>query len=669
MKYWYLKGEDVLGPSDVETIAKDEMFSADLFVCPEPDSDKPDAWQSADQYMQDFGYILDPEHYSKPEPEPEPKPESAPESELEPKSAPEPQSGQSQEEKYNQQSETKPEPEEEKEPENKNEASCEKQDISVSRNQDQEELPKQETQNIISQNTVQEDIPDVSQEEDDVQTPFNEDIVLAAKKETSKEDKLLKEDSLRQSPQDLPAEQEQTPHRAEQENISPVIEQAPVYTEQIRDISEETIHSRSPLNAAMDDNLLDEIPAKAVLSDDTAKEEIRTDNQQPDKEQFSEDVKAKPVLVPSAKPLNQQETKTDSLTEEEAFAKALEETKTDLKRLDDQKPVKQVSEVLQEDTESLDTFTVSEPIIQITPNQQEDKNALPSSVLAAQENRKETETKPGEALNMLQMPVIIPADTLKEYDRTPLVAPQQNADDNFDFSDPDNIFDTKDNENQEEENQFSHGFIQEDLPKDNGILSVQEDLNNQFIAGPATTGKILNSDSLNSGERNKRNDLLYLMVMFMGVLIIVAVLMMFNSENHQQPAPTQNQPVLSQNTQPQEPEIHSVIQGIDEGIASPQLLKSTPQEREALKTETYAENLVRKHQLKTGITLEDFFIKTYGKDFQARWGSNKLYGDIYVVDFFASKVRSEPIRYMFRVNVNNDTIEGMNNSTIDLLSK
>ena len=650
MKYWYLKGEDILGPSDVETIVKDEMFSADLFVCPEPDSDNPDSWQSADQYMQDFGYILDPEHYSKPEPEPEQKTK--------------PVLGQLREEKHYQESETKTELKTKKEPENENEVLSEKQDISVSRNQSQKELPKQENQNIILQNTVQEDIPNVSHKKDDIQTPSNADIVLAAKEEISKED------SFRQFSKDLPANQEQTPDRAQHENISPVIAQSIDYNEPIRDISEETIHSLSPLNAPMDNNLLDEIPAKAVLSDDSTKEELCTGNKQPNKEQLSENIKAKPVVVTSAKPLNKQETKTNNLTEEEAFAKALEETKTDLKRLDNQKSVKQVSDVLQENTESLDTFTVSEPIIQIAPNQQEDKNALPSSVLAAQENKKETETKPGEALNMLQMPVIMPADTLKEYNRTPLVAPQQNADDNFDFSNPDNIFDAKDNDDHEEENQFSHGFIQEDLPKDNGILSVQEDLNNQFIAGPATTGKILNSDSLNPGERNKRNDLLYLMVMFMGVLIIVAVLMMFNSENHQQqPTPAKNQPVLSQRTQTQEPEIHSVIQGIDEGIASPQLLKSTPQEREALKTETYAENLVRKHQLKTGITLEEFFIKTYGKDFQARWASNKLYGDIYVVDFFASKVRSEPIRYMFRVNVHNDTIEGMNNSTIDLLSK
>lgn len=145
--------------------------------------------------------------------------------------------------------------------------------------------------------------------------------------------------------------------------------------------------------------------------------------------------------------------------------------------------------------------------------------------------------------------------------------------------------------------------------------------------------------------------------------------MMFNSENQNQHITVQNQPAAPQNIPQPESEIHSVIQGIDEGVASPQLLKTTPQEREALKTENYAENLVRKHRLKTGMKIEEYLTKTYGKDYQARWGSNKLYGNVYVVDFFASKVRSEPIRYMFRVNVDNDTIEGMNNSTIDLLSK
>lgn len=656
MKYWYLKGEDVLGPADVETIAKDEMFCADLFVCPEPDSEKPDAWQSADQYMQDFGYILDPEHYSKPEPEhpvkeetktpqqPEDKPEQEAQPEQEVKTALEPEE---QPEK-----DVQPKPEIKPEAEDENTTNNNGQDIPV----------------LAPQRQKQQPIAQPQKQTEDLQQDYSNTKQQTLKQEQGLAQKGLPDDAIKDE------QQHQTLNTAKQDHIFDSVAPLSVYREQ-QDILEETIHSRSPLNAAMDDNLLDEIPANAVLSSapDTPKEENLTgadlQKETNNKHHSENTVKPKPVFVPSAKPpLKNMENKAASLTEEEAFAKALEETKTDLSRLDSKKPVKQVPAVLQEDLESLDTFTVSQPAIQIKPNQQDNKNDLPSSVLAAQENKKET--KPGEALNMLQMPVIMPADTLKEYDNAPLVAPQQHTDDNFDFSDPDNIFGTTDHDDQDDTPQFSHGFIEENLPKDNGLLSVQEDLNNQFIAGPATTGKILNSsDGLTPRERNKRNDLLYLMVMFMGALIIVAVLMMFNSENQNQHITVQNQPAAPQNIPQPEPEIHSVIQGIDEGVASPQLLKTTPQEREALKTENYAENLVRKHQLKTGMKIEEYLTKTYGKDYQARWGSNKLYGNVYVVDFFASKVRSEPIRYMFRVNVDNDTIEGMNNSTIDLLSK
>ena len=753
MKYWYLKGEDVLGPADVETIAKDETFSADMFVCPEPDSDKTDAWQSADQYMQDFGYILDPEHYSKPEPEPEPQNEPQPQAELqdEPEPGPQPQVQPQQNRESapvkepDLQAQKQSRPVEENIPQaqaRQNFApfrdntvaranSDNKADIKAALSAQAAQEPQsqeahapaddqftlhdepvyvlQKPKNPYTQNsTVSQDGPQTftsiakdSLQEAILQSPKqpqppnpknqlkkeNSAQIQSNLKPLDKETADKKQGNYQtkqiSSDKDLPAifpnKQDEIKQAINRENTNTTGN----YAGQIPDISEETIHSRSPLNVPMDSNLLDEIPARAVLSvqeDDSS--DIFQGNMLSDNEPRhiinsagqTDDIFTD-VSVPAHNiALSAQDKDTQThLTDEEAFAKALEETKTDLQNLDNKKNVAPVSSVLQDDNQSLDTFTTSQPAIQINPNTQETKQILPSSVLAAQETKQPPQ--PGEALSKLQMPVIIPADTLRQPIKEPLVAPQRPAQD-YNFSAIDNIFDSDEQEEDESplgNNELSHSAIREDIRVDNGILSVQEDLNNQFIhVGPATTGKILHSSEDNpSKQKNKHNDLLYLMVMFMGVLIIVAVLMMFTPEDKQnkQTQPQPQKQTETQNISIPDPTANSVIQGIDEGIASPQLAQTTQQEREALKAEAYAENLVRKHKLKSNKTIEEYLSNMYDNAYQAKWGSNKLYGNAYVVEFFASKVRSEPIRYMFRVNVDNDTIEGMNNSTIDLLSK
>ena len=228
MKYWYFKGEDVAGPLSVEEIANDENFSADTFVCPEDKSADSEAWKSADQYMEDFGYILDPANYPKP---------SAPE---EPK---------------------------------ENEAPVQKEDLSVSPAAEDSSLTNAETESAaepISEEPVLKPAEEgINNSSDFKPAPVIEPVkperlVAAEPEETPSGEPSLTRDeapmpteyniySDRVNPNDLPAE----------DDIPP----------------EETIHARSPLNAGMDDNLLDEIPASAVLSskEEAAIEEVLTE--------------------------------------------------------------------------------------------------------------------------------------------------------------------------------------------------------------------------------------------------------------------------------------------------------------------------------------------------------------------------------------------------------
>ena len=92
------------------------------------------------------------------------------------------------------------------------------------------------------------------------------------------------------------------------------------------------------------------------------------------------------------------------------------------------------------------------------------------------------------------------------------------------------------------------------------------------------------------------------MVMFMSVLIIIAVVMMFATDKDRQANTRQEQEynaaVSQQMPAKNEEQKRPVIQGIDEGVASPEVPEKTVTETAALKAETYAENLVRKHILK-----------------------------------------------------------------------
>lgn len=671
MKYWYFKGEDVAGPLSVEEIANDENFSADTFVCPEDKSADSEAWKSADQYMEDFGYILDPANYPKP---------SAPE---EPK---------------------------------ENEAPVQKEDLSVSPAAEDSSLTNAETESAaepISEEPVLKPAEEgINNSSDFKPAPVIEPVkperlVAAEPEETPSGEPSLTRDeapmpteyniySDRVNPNDLPAE----------DDIPP----------------EETIHARSPLNAGMDDNLLDEIPASAVLSskEEAAIEEVLTEPSSEEKAEEDEIVfneaaalhreehsvpeqvfEAEP-LKPSAQVEKAEEQTAGELNNgknpgrqmlEEARARALLIEPEQKEEEEDLFPPQEP----EESAESLDTFTASSPVMRIEP---ETEPSLKSAEITSKEAKPEADTE-----NPHKDVMAVPAkeESLPEKNHTKEPEHEEKFKEPYReeeeikpiFSESltpreEAILSIDDEKEYGNHHSVNHGVLSDSHEADAALLSVQESVNSQFVkSAPTTTGNIISSsDGRVRNQKNKRNDLIYVMVMFMFVLIVVALMMMFTSEKNKEAESADNN-LHSAQTAPSaaldmdEPVARSVIQGIDEGVPSPeaspereaekpQLSASVKEPSADVKTQDpvlYCENLVMNYRLSGGETVAQRFGKLYDASYQTKWDCRPLYGDRYVGEFGVFKVRSEPIRYMFSVDLKSGEINGMNNAAIELLIK
>lgn len=644
MKYWYLKGADVVGPLPVGEIVNDAEFSADTFVCPEHESENSDAWKPAEQYMQDFGYFLDPSHYAKPSDD---TPAEKPNDVIEEGAS---QSSSS--------------------PEQSNTLSQDFQHKQTGLSQDADAAPSAQedaaSQGLALQDDLQQQEPLFEPKPIKEEQPPKNDAPAKEEEISLPEDKAPSEYNIyteRVNPDDLPAESEAS--------------------------MEETIHARSPLNAAMDDNLLDEIPASAVLGSkdehveqalsepsDRVKEEeaevvfneeealLKEKASSPEKV-FKEDAAESggAVLVePDKEPSDVIEKKEDRavksgenpgrqiLKEEQAKIASIKEEEDG-----DDFDIDEAETEREDNDDSLETFTSSAPVVHIDPESEQPfaGRILPRGTI--------TEDKP------------------------------ENEDGEEDSYDEDSraedVLSIDDDKEYGEHSSPNHGIIEEKHEADTGLLSVQDSVNSQFVKpAPTTTGNIISSsDGRVRNSKGKRNDLIYLMVMFMVVLVIVALMMMFTSEQSKEDLSQKDGRAQQTSGAPLDMEdqvSRSVIQGIDEGMASPEIqFAGAPLKNENLTQNSgsvkdtaqdmarYCEDLVRNYKLSDGSTIDERFGKIYGGDYQTRWGSNLLHGNTYVVEFFASKVRSEPIRYMFSVNAGNGNIGGMNNAAVDLVGK
>lgn len=675
MKYWYFKGADVAGPLSVAEIVKDENFSADTFVCPEPESADSEAWKPADQYMQDFGYFLDPANYPNPPAPEEPEAKEAP--------------VQNEAAKVSPASEVAPL------------ANAEAEGAAKPIVEEQVLKPAEEKANSSADFEPAPVIEPAKPEQ--IVEPEHEDLPSGEPSLARAEGPMPTEYNIysdRVNPNDLPAE----------DDIPP----------------EETIHARSPLNASMDNNLLDEIPASAVLSseEEAAIEEVLAEPS--DKEKGEEDEivfneaayfhaeensspkqvfeaekpeDTAPVLVPAREEKALEQAEPPFENGKNPGRQMLEEARMQASLIEPEEKAEEdifPPEKQEEPEESLDTFTASTPVMRIEPEQEpalkREETPLPEEKAEphAEEARGEGKELPsGKEPPQEKKPAEKPEPEESTEDSS---SDEDEIKPIFDSSEPlisreEAILSVDDEKEYGDHHTTNHGILSDSHEADAALLSVQESVNSQFVkAAPTTTGNIISSsDGRVQNPKNKRNDLIYVMVMFMFVLIVVALMMMFTSEKNKESGEKQprssEQTVSSSALAMDEPVARSVIQGIDEGMPSPeaqperetgktQLPAAVKEAAADVKTQDparYCESLVKNYRLSGGETIAQRFGRLYGDSYQTKWDCRPLYGDRYVGEFFASKVRSEPIRYMFSVDVKSGNINGMNNAAIELL--
>ena len=195
---------------------------------------------------------------------------------------------------------------------------------------------------------------------------------------------------------------------------------------------------------------------------------------------------------------------------------------------------------------------------------------------------------------------------------------------------------------------------------------------------PTTDGKIISAQEPRQGLP-KKSDAMYILFAVMFIVVAIALFMTIFQKSAP-PKPQQPEPAQTHQDQPARPQ--PALQGIDEGLPS-LAAKQEPVRAPALTQQggsiaeagdntagkAIAQQMVKEYLLdeRRG-NIDEFFKKTY-KDYNTSWSAERLYQDSFVVYFHASKVRQEPIRYMFNVNIKNRQIKGMNNIAMDLLSK
>ncbi|MDR0734140.1 MAG: hypothetical protein LBG16_00180 [Elusimicrobiota bacterium] len=206
---------------------------------------------------------------------------------------------------------------------------------------------------------------------------------------------------------------------------------------------------------------------------------------------------------------------------------------------------------------------------------------------------------------------------------------------------------------------------------------------------PTTNGKIINTiDPRRSVESGKKNDTLYVLIFVMFIVIVVALFMAFFYKEDTPPAKP-----AEQTSAVRQPQQKAPLQGLSEEVLSPAAAaqgaahaQEAPPPSEAIKTPaltqqagnitvagdnaaatTIAMRMVKEYLLdeRRG-TIGEYLSKTY-KDYRTTWAAQPLYNDSYTVNFHASKVRQEPVQYVFKINIKDRSIVGLNNVTIELL--
>ena len=181
---------------------------------------------------------------------------------------------------------------------------------------------------------------------------------------------------------------------------------------------------------------------------------------------------------------------------------------------------------------------------------------------------------------------------------------------------------------------------------------------------------ISSSDGRVTGK--KKNDLIFILSFIAITIVAIALCMAFLNmakEGKMQGIPSveQEQKGVAEETVPVSQ--NSLQEG---GELAPQISvqESAPLEQKPITSEDQAIDIVKNTVLSSkGKTIESYFKEVYGTEYKYSWSAKPFTDKTYIVEFFASQVRSEPFVYLFRVDLEEQKITGaLNNITLDLLA-
>lgn len=593
MRYWYLKGGDVLGPLSAQEIAQDGDFSAEVLVCPEPNSGDETFWKIPSMYAEDFAPFI-----------------------------------------------------------------------------------KQEP--VVKAKPVAKDINTaavVTPAKAEVAIPVAAQVAVTAHKEPS-----------------------ESAEYAALAAVSP----------------EETIHTQSPLNAPLENNLLEELPAKAVLAKEEPKAEKKEDAKAEPKAEIKEEPKAeinkteeKPhpadhliAAIENQKPL--QSFREEDFTLVSPAKTTAKPVQTAVKESD-----KEGTIFRQKQEHAAPVILKAAPVpLQKAKAASPSKQEVPSEALAESPVKTplpvETFSSGSGVVHIKQDGEEVPApdEALKNKasskeksffssmaEEKPVNHAAEETDAPFPFGGEMKTAEVSELIKEEPSSPFLQ--IKEQKPRASVQAEQEEEPLIPSSAGdrvaggimPTTNGKIISSSDGRLEDKKPKNDVIYLLVISMFLFTGIALFMTFfgNKKEDKKTALPASQ------TQKEEQTAKPVLQGFEEGIASPEAQQpSAPVktadiahengaivQQDAEQGKAKAQEIVKKYLLdESRGTIADFLTKNYGGGmYQTAWSSSPLYADTYVVDFTASKVRAEPIVYLFRVDIKKGVVTGgLNGITMDLLA-
>lgn len=182
--------------------------------------------------------------------------------------------------------------------------------------------------------------------------------------------------------------------------------------------------------------------------------------------------------------------------------------------------------------------------------------------------------------------------------------------------------------------------------------------------------EISNNKILSSSDgrvpKEKKNDLMFILSFI--VITVVAVALCLAFFNKKKEMENTNKAAAEQNIE-EEPVLVEQEKFQNNPYGQEEQEDILPQQANTISPEEQTIDIVKNTMLKSkGETIGEYFQNVYGENYQTSWSAKPFTEKIYIVEFFASQVRSEPFVYLFRVDIEQQKITGaLNNITLDLI--